>query len=291
MSFVAVAQFCASNLIIKNLKTCVELLEKASRDGAKMVFFPETSDFIAKDSEETLSLALSINSSPFVNGIKDAAMKKNIWVSMGVHELSHDPKRIYNTHLLIDSQGSIIETYRKLHLFDINIKDGPIHLESESTIRGEKICNPIPTPLGNLGLMICYDLRFPELSLELRKKGADILAYSSAFTVKTGQAHWEVLLRARAIENQCYVIASAQIGRHNEKRISYGHAMIVDPWGTVLARCPETSEPSLAYAEIDLDRLKRIRAEMPVLNHRRTDIFENSKRFYKNISGKVLLQS
>ncbi|GBB92365.1 hypothetical protein RclHR1_00020068 [Rhizophagus clarus] len=273
MSFVAIAQYCASNLITKNLKTCVELLEKASNYGAKMIFFPEASDFIAKDSEETLSLTLSINNSPFVNGIKDAALKKKMWVSIGIHELSHDPKRIYNTHLLIDSQGSIIETYRKLHLFDVNIKDGPNLLESKYTIRGEKICDPTPTPLGNLGLMVCYDLRFPELSLELRKKGADILTFPSVFTVKTGQAHWEVLLRARAIENQCYVIASAQIGRHNEKRISYGHAMIVDPWGTILARCPETNEPSLAFAEIDLDRLKRIRTEIPVSNHRRTDLF------------------
>ncbi|RIA87482.1 putative nitrilase [Glomus cerebriforme] len=273
MSFVAVAQYCASNLITKNLKTCVELLEKASKNGAKIIFLPEASDFIAKDSEETLSLTLSIKDNLFVDGIINAAIKKNMWVSMGIHELSHEPKKIYNTHLLINSQGSIIETYRKLHLFDVNIKDGPIHLESKTTMRGEKICDPIPTPLGNLGLMICYDLRFSELSLELRKKGADILTFPSAFTLKTGQAHWEVLLRARAIENQCYVIASAQIGRHNENRVSYGHAMIVDPWGTVLARCPETNEPSLAFAEIDLDRLKKIRTEIPVLNHRRTDLF------------------
>ena len=102
----------------------------------------------------------------------------------------HDPKRIYNSHIIINPQGSIIEAYQKLHLFDVNIKDGPIHLESNTTIRGEKICDPIPTPLGNLGLMVCYDLRFPELSLELRKRGADILTFPSAFTIKTGQAHW-----------------------------------------------------------------------------------------------------
>ncbi|CAI2169885.1 10627_t:CDS:2 [Funneliformis geosporum] len=273
MYLAAVAQFCATNLIAKNRQICIELLEKASKNGAKMIFFPEASDFIAKDSEETLSLTSSISKNPFVNDIKDAAIKRNIWVSMGIHESSHDPQRIYNSHIIINSQGSIIETYRKLHLFDVNIKDGPILLESSTTIHGEQICDPIHTPLGNLGLMICYDLRFPELSLELRKRSADILTFPSAFTIKTGQAHWEVLLRARAIENQSYVIASAQIGQHNEKRASYGHAMIVDPWGTILARCPETDKPSLAFAEIDLDRLKRIRTEIPVLNHRRTDIF------------------
>ncbi|CAG8596494.1 862_t:CDS:2 [Funneliformis caledonium] len=249
MYLAAVAQFCATNLITKNRQICIELLEKASRNGATMIFFPEASDFIAKDSEETLSLTSSISNNSFVNDIKDAAIKRNIWVSMGIHESV--------------VRRSIIETYRKLHLFDVNIKDGPIHLESNTTIRGEKICDPIPTPLGNLGLMICYDLRFPELSLELRKRSADILTFPSAFTIKTGQAHWEVLLRARAIENQCYVVASAQIGQHNEKRASYGHAMIVDPWGTVLARCSETVEPSLAFAEINLDQLKRIRTEIP----------------------------
>jgi len=141
--------------------------------------------------------------------------------------------------------------------------------ESKTTLRGEKIVDPVTTPLGKVGLMICYDLRFPELSLELRKRGSDILTYPSGFTVKTGQAHWEALLRVRAIEIQTYVVASAQIGQHDHKRASFGNAMIIDP----CARCPDTLDPSIALAEIDLSRLNKIRSEMAILSHRRTDLF------------------
>ncbi|CAG8626832.1 11749_t:CDS:2, partial [Racocetra fulgida] len=153
------------------------------------------SDFVAIDTKETLSLTLSAENLQFVEGIKNSAKKNNVWVSIGVHE---------------------------------NIQ------ESSYVLKGDKIIDPVETPIGKVGTMICYDLRFPELSIELRKRGADVLAYPAAFTVKTGMAHW-------------------------------------DPWGTILARCPETTQPTFALAEINLDRLKKIRTEMPVLEHRRTD--------------------
>ncbi|CAO3599080.1 unnamed protein product [Absidia cylindrospora] len=146
-------------------------------------------------------------------------------------------------------------------------------MESDTTQAGSKAVSPIQSPVGSLGLQICYDLRFAELSLQQRRHGAQVLTFPSAFTVKTGMAHWETLLRARAIETQCYVMAAAQVGQHNAKRTSYGHAMIVDPWGTVLARCPDTAIPSLAFANIDLDYLANIRLDMPVMNHRRNDIY------------------
>ncbi|CAG8669143.1 9503_t:CDS:2 [Dentiscutata erythropus] len=270
MCLAAITQFCGSNDISKNLKICIDLINDASQKGAKMIFFPEASDFIATNTEESLSLTSSIENLQFIEEIKNSAKKNNVWVSIGVHENSHLPSHIYNSHLLITSSGTLFHPiYHKLHLFDISIQDGPQLLESNYTLKGEQIIDPVETPIGKVGMMVCYDIRFPELSIELRKRGAEVLTYPSAFTVKTGMAHWEVLLRARAIETQTYVIASAQIGRHNENRTSF-----VDPWGTILARCPETTLPTFALAEINLDRVKNIRIGMPVLEHRRTDLFE-----------------
>ncbi|KAG0353155.1 Nitrilase [Gamsiella multidivaricata] len=180
--------------------------------------------------------------------------------------------RLYNTHVLISDQGSIVESYHKIHLFDVDIAHGPRLMESKNTVAGNKLVRPVRTPVGKVGLGICYDLRFPELALALRRQGAEILTYPSAFTIKTGEAHWEVLLRSRAIETQSYVVAAAQVGQHSEKRFSYGHAMIVDPWGQVVAEC-DGEEEGIAVAPVDLSMLERIRTEMPVMNHRRYDIF------------------
>ncbi|KAG0067714.1 Carbon-nitrogen hydrolase [Linnemannia elongata] len=243
---IAVAQFCGGPSISKNLSTCTRLMRLASAQGAKLVFFPEASDFIGNPPEEALTLASPIGS-----------------LSKG---------RLYNTHVLISPHGTITQTYRKIHLFDVDIANGPRLMESNSTVAGDRLVPPVSTPVGKIGLSICYDLRFPEMALALRRKGVEILTYPSAFTVKTGEAHWEVLLRSRAIETQCYVVAAAQVGQHSEKRISYGHSMIVDPWGKVCAKLDGVEE-GIAVAEVDLPTLERIRTEMPVLNHRRDDIF------------------
>ncbi|KAI8099935.1 carbon-nitrogen hydrolase [Halteromyces radiatus] len=274
MTLAAIGQFCASSIIETNKIACCQLMKKAAQQGAKMLFLPEASDFISETKEQAYSLTESIDQSSFIQGLRKAAQIERIWVSVGIHEkCTSDPQRIYNTHVVIDDQGQITSKYQKIHLFDVDIKGGPRLMESDSTKAGENINIPIKSPLGVLGLQICYDLRFAELSIQQRRQGAHILTFPSAFTVKTGMAHWETLLRARAIETQCYVIASAQIGQHNQKRISYGNSMIVDPWGTVLARCPDLTEPTLALASIDLDYLNKIRTEMPVMNHRRNDIY------------------
>lgn len=178
---------------------------------------------------------------------------------------------MHNSHVLVDDHGSIAAVYRKIHLFDIDVKDGPQLKESDGTIPGDQIVPPVPTPVGNVGLAICYDVRFPELSTILAQQGAHILTYPSAFTQITGSAHWEVLLRCRAIENQCYVIAAAQTGQHNAKRRSYGHAMVVDPWGCMIAQCREGND--VCVAEIDLDYLNKVRQQMPVMKHKRDDLY------------------
>uniref|UniRef100_A0A8C0RNF4 Deaminated glutathione amidase n=2 Tax=Canis lupus familiaris TaxID=9615 RepID=A0A8C0RNF4_CANLF len=200
-----------------------------------------------------------------------------LWLSLGgFHERGQDweqTQKIYNCHVLLNNEGSVVATYRKTHLCDVEIPgQGPMR-ESNSTIPGPSLESPVSTPAGKIGLAICYDMRFPELSLALAQAGAEILTYPSAFGSVTGPAHWEVLLRARAIETQCYVVAAAQCGRHHEKRASYGHSMVVDPWGTVVARCSEG--PGLCLARIDLNYLRQLRQHLPVFQHRRPDLYGN----------------
>lgn len=172
-----------------------------------------------------------------------------------------------------------MQAYRKVHLFDVDIKGGAVIKESNTTIPGDKFLPPYSTPLGQLGLLTCFDLRFPEASLSLRRQGAQLLTYPSAFTTKTGAAHWAPLLRARAIETQCYVLAAAQTGEHSPGRMSHGNACIVDPWGTVVAQCRDVPQGSgedegvFALAEIDLEWLEKLRKEMPLWEQRRTDVY------------------
>lgn len=270
---VAVCQMTSTNDKEKNLETVRKLAEKAKSRSACIAFFPEACDYLADNKKATVAMSQSLDG-PTVASYKEIAKNNRIWLSLGgLHEaLSNNETHISNTHVLIDSQGEIVGAYRKMHLFDMDNKSTGVRLmESDYVLPGQKIVPPISTPIGKLGLSICYDMRFPELSLALRNMGAEILTYPSAFTYQTGAAHWEILLRARAIETQCYVVAAAQTGTHNKKRVSWGHGMIIDPWGTVIAQCSEKTD--LALAEIDLQLLKQIRENMPCENHRRTDLY------------------
>ena len=213
--------------------------------------------------------------------LQTIAKESGLWISAGgMHEkqseeISDTPK-VYNTHVIVNSSGSIVTTYRKIHLFDVCIPSQNINLrESAITAPGTKLV-VCPTPLGMLGLSTCYDLRFPEMFTALTEKGnAQLIAVPSAFTVPTGKAHWHTLLKARAIENQCFVLAAAQYGRHNIKRESYGHALGVGPWGDVLADAGGEGEsldspppPSIVTCEIDLEEMERVRERMPIQTHR-----------------------
>tara|TARA_R110002003_G_scaffold32_11_gene2030 strand:+ start:47095 stop:47709 length:615 start_codon:yes stop_codon:yes gene_type:complete len=200
-------------------------------------------------------------------------------VSVGIHEPA-DEGKVKNTLIWINEQGQITQRYQKLHLFDVDIANGPKLKESDTVERGTDLLNPFDTPVGKVGSLICFDLRFPEPALALRARGAHIITYPSAFTTPTGKAgHWEMLLRARAIETQSYVIAAAQVGVHDEegKRRSYGHGMIVDPWGKVVAELRGDDgekwedECAIAIAEIDVGYVAKIRNEVPLI--RRTDVY------------------
>lgn len=273
-NLVAVCQVTSTSDKEANFETCSQLVHKAHERGAKVVFLPEAVDFIAEKKAQTYELAEPLDG-PIVTKYKELAKKLSVWLSLGgvhVKDPSGPDSRIHNTHVVIDSNGGIVGTYSKAHLFDVDV--GTVRLrESDYTIPGSQIPTPIPTPVGKVGLGICYDLRFPEFALSLTKMGAEILTYPSAFTVQTGMAHWEVMMRARAIENQCYVVSAAQVGQHNPKRSSYGHALVVDPWGCVVAQCSDTV--GVALAEINPELIAKARRAIPVWNHRRPDLYGN----------------
>ncbi|KAF5828740.1 carbon-nitrogen hydrolase [Dunaliella salina] len=176
-------------------------------------------------------------------------------------------RRLYNAHVVLSDTGALVAHYRKIHLFDVDVPNGPVLLESRTTLPGDKlvVCD---SPVGRLALTVCYDLRFPEMWQRLAfDMGAQAVAVPSAFTKTTGEAHWELLCRARAVECQAFVIAAAQAGKHSEKRESFGHSLIVDPWGAVLTKL-DGSETGVAVADLDLERLEAVRQKMPIVHHR-----------------------
>lgn len=270
----AVCQMNATNDRDKNVTICYDLISQAAKSGARMVFLPECFDYVGSNRDESVKMAETLDG-PTIERFKNIALKHQVWLSLGgFHEKCETEEKIYISHVVLNAKGEVVCVYRKTHLFDVNTGENSL-MESSYTKKGGTILPPVDTPIGKIGLQICYDLRFPEVSLVQRHQGADILTYPSAFTVPTGMAHWHLLLRARAVENQCYVIAAAQTGKHNSKRESYGHALIVDPWGTIVCECSEGN--TFSMTEIDLDLLEKVRTRMPVSQHRRYDLY--NKRF------------
>ncbi|CAD5219690.1 unnamed protein product [Bursaphelenchus okinawaensis] len=268
---IAVCQLTCKNDLNANFEVCQKFVKEAVDKKCKMAFFPECFDYIGENRQETIDLAFN-EDSEFMNKFKQLAKDSNVWLSLGgFHNKSKDDQLPFNTHIVIDSSGKTQAQYHKLHLFDLDIPGRVRLMESEFSREGTDLVKPVQTPVGNVGLSICYDVRFPELGLWNRYQGAHVLTYPSSFTINTGLAHWESLLRARAIETQSYVVAAAQTGKHNEKRSSYGHSMVVDPWGAIVSQCSERVD--ICFAEIDLDYVKEIRQVQPVIAHRRSDLY------------------
>ncbi|TAQ89471.1 hypothetical protein B7494_g2216 [Chlorociboria aeruginascens] len=228
--------------------------------------------------QESIALARPMETSPFMLGLRKAARESSLAINVGIHVPSSNGK-ILNRSCWIDEKGDIQASYDKLHLFDY--KDLK---ESNSVEAGKKIVSPISTVVGRVGLMICFDLRFPEISLALKRQDAQIITYPSAFTVPTGTAHWEVLLRARAVETQAYVFAAAQVGQHNEKRRSYGHSMVIDPWGKVLVDLTGDGTVSeIAVVDIDLEYREKIKEAMPLLRRTCTSTILKHKLLFREV--------
>src|SRR5512133_546172 len=249
----------------RNLDTALRLVNEAADLGAKLVALPENFAY-TRPEEGRLATAETVEG-PTLGALRELARRRSIFVVAGsIAEKSPNPKMTANTSAVIADDGSIVAVYRKIHLFDVNIPDGARYAESEGVVAGDKAV-VAPTPLGRIGLTICYDLRVPELFRTLASLRAQVITIPSACTLFTGKDHGEVLVRARAIENLAYVIAPAQVGRHSPTRQTFGNAMIVDPWGVVLARCPDGE--GVCVAPFRRERLERTRAELPALGHRK----------------------
>jgi deaminated glutathione amidase len=249
----------------RNLDTALRLVNEAADLGAKLVGLPENFGFMGRD-EDRIAGAETLEG-PTVSALREVARKRAIFVLGGsIAEKVDDPRKTANTSVLVGDDGALLASYRKIHLFDVNIPDGARYAESETVEPGREPVL-VPTALGRVGLTVCYDLRFPELYRRLSEQGAELLCIPAAFTLFTGKDHWEVLLRARAIENLAYVLAPAQVGRHSANRLTFGNAMVIDPWGVVLARCPDGE--GVCVAPVKRERLEQVRREIPALGHRR----------------------
>ncbi|KAK6824812.1 nitrilase and fragile histidine triad fusion protein NitFhit [Apiospora arundinis] len=334
MAIAAVGQICSTASMAHNLEQCVRLVSKAAAAGAKVLFLPEASDYIATSGAQSLALAKPVASSPFVTGLQSAAAKHSLAVHVGIHvpvpvsaiakgsivnplltaapqstaaessssnssntttattgETTTTTTKLYNRTIWINEDGSLNDqaAYDKLHLFDYATLR-----ESATTQAGAAFTPPFPSALGRIGSFVCFDLRFPEAALHLTQSAAfaaepaQVLLYPSAFTVPTGRAHWEVLLRSRAIETQSWVVAAAQVGRHGDRdtvrRVSYGRSMVVDPWGRVVVELKgvENVNPNnndteeqleaedgavgeMGLVDIDLGEWEQVRQKMPLV--------------------------
>lgn len=249
-----------------NLGVAKLLVEQAAVDGAKLVVLPEYFNYLGH-TEDVVAVAEPIPG-PTSDMVSDLAAQHGIWLVAGsICEQSTTPGMGYNTSLVFDHNGNEVARYRKMHLFDIDLPDGVTFRESDWVLPGDELV-VLDTPFGCLGLATCYDLRFPELFRALVDRGMELLAFPSAFIETTGKAHWEILLRARAIENQIHIIAANQAVRQETILETYGHSMILSPWGEVLGSATDESE-AVVTAEIDLLRLADIRQRLPALKGRR----------------------
>lgn len=311
---IAAGQMCSSADLTQNARVVSKLITAAVAQNVKVLFLPEAADYLSRDATHSRELA-GRSQTQFIAQIQNLVRRvfelstgpehdRGIFVAVGVHEPGNSitaESKVQNNQLWIDNHGDIVHRYLKLHLFDISITNGPILKESNSVEAGKAILPPFPVNDSTwdrfkVGLAICYDIRFPELSSRLRQLGANILTFPSAFTTKTGEAHWLALGRARAIDSQCYVVMAAQCGRHDveadlaphertgtTKRESYGQSVIIGPWGDVLAQAlaytdyraedEEGDYYELVTAELDADRVEQIRRDLPVFDHRRPEVY------------------
>ncbi|NVB84881.1 MAG: carbon-nitrogen hydrolase family protein [Kofleriaceae bacterium] len=251
-----------------NLASCAELTARAADKGAQVVALPECFSFLGRGEGDKLAIAETFSEGgPVITMLRELAIKHHVYMlGGGTPELvPGDARRTYNTALVVNPGGHLISRYRKIHLFDVDIPGGATLRESDATAPGDEV---VVVDIGGapVGLTICYDVRFPELYRRLVKdKGAEVLMVPAAFTAHTGAAHWHLLLRARAIEDQAWVVAPAQWGRHNDKRESYGHTLVVDPWGTVVDEL-ETGD-GVIVATLHGESVRHRRAQMPCLDH------------------------
>jgi predicted amidohydrolase len=263
---VALVQMTSTDKLSENLESARRAVDEAAERGAEFIALPENFAFLRREGNP-IPCAQGLDGE-IVETVRELARRHRVPILAGTFaEAIEGDHRVYNTSALISENGRVAAVYRKIHLFDVDLgESGGVFRESAFTAPGEEVV-VAETAFGRVGLSVCYDVRFPELYREMATRGADWITVPSAFAPETGKAHWEVLLRARAIENQAFVLAPAQCGRHSPDRASHGRSLIVDPWGRILAEAGD--EPAIVVADCDPDELKRVRASLPALLHRR----------------------
>lgn len=274
MSKIAAIQMCSSYILDENLETAKKMITEAASEGAALIVLPENFAMMGRDTNDKNMIKESFGHGKIQSFLSDEAKTHGIWLVGGTIPITSDNEQKTRAACLVyDDKGKFAARYDKIHLFDATLSGNEKYNESDTIQPGDKIVS-LNTSSGKLGLAVCYDVRFPELFRCLFDEGVEIIALPSAFTVPTGKAHWEVLLRSRAIENFSYVIAAAQAGTHASGRTTWGHSMIVEPWGNIAAEITN-DHPGIVYAEFDVNKIHEARKSIPIKNHRR--IFFNKK--------------
>ena len=267
MTRIAVLQMTTGIDPVSNASTIAEAVTRAAGEGAAMVFTPEMSGLLDRDRKRAAASITCEEDDRVLAQVREACAREGIWTCLGSLAMDTGEGKWANRSFVIDPAGEIAARYDKIHMFDVDLASGESWRESNAYRAGDKVVT-VETPLGRLGLAVCYDLRFPALFEALGKACCDAIAIPAAFTVPTGEAHWHVLQRARAIEASAYVIAAAQVGEHEDGRQTYGHSLVVGPWGEVVLDMGGESA-GLGFAEIDSARIAEVRAQVPSLANRR----------------------
>jgi predicted amidohydrolase len=255
-----------------NLAAVLAGVDEAKRGGADYVQTPEMTNVLENKRERMFTKIFAEEQDPTLATLREVARKLSIYIHLGSLAIKASPEKAANRSFLIDRKGDVVARYDKIHMFDVDLANGESYRES-NTYRPGELAVAADLPWGRLGLTVCYDLRFPALYRALAEAGASFLAIPSAFTKQTGEAHWHVLMRARAIENGCFVFAAAQGGRHEHGRETFGHSLVVDPWGKIIAE--GGTEPCVIFAEIDPAEVTAARSRVPSLSHgRRFELVE-----------------
>lgn len=250
-----------------NAEALVGAIGEAAAGGAEMLFTPEMSGLLDRDPERARRNVRAQEDDQVLAACREAAARNGIWLHIGSIAVAAEGGKFANRGFVVDSGGEIRASYDKIHLFDVDLPTGESWRESNVYRGGSEAVVVEGTPVGKLGLTICYDLRFPALFERLSEAGAQLISVPAAFTVPTGRAHWEVLLRARAIEAGVFVVAAAQFGKHEDGRETYGHSLLVDPWGQILVDMGE--QVGVAFGDVDLGKVADVRARIPAIDHRR----------------------
>ncbi|MEZ5682385.1 MAG: carbon-nitrogen hydrolase family protein [Erythrobacter sp.] len=268
MTRIAILQMTSGIDPEANAACMVQAVRRAAEGGAQMLFTPEMSGLLDRDRKRGAESIVPEDCNPVLLAVREAAADACIWVAIGSLAIATEEGRWANRAFVIDSAGEVVARYDKMHMFDVDLTSGESWRESAAYKPGNEVVVVEGTPVGRLGLSICYDLRFPALFEALGNRSCDVIAIPAAFTVPTGKAHWHVMQRARAIEASAFVVAAAQVGDHEDGRRTYGHSLVVDPWGDVLLDMGE-EKAGLDFAEVNPERIAEVRAQVPSLANRR----------------------